>query len=313
MDPPASSGRGRGRGSGSGTPKPTKPSGKDALKVKSEHALSPVAAPASANEPALSASDKEALGMFLECRGKILKEVPALMQDTPDGITAGATLNLENLLKKISEGEDYDCNVNLTCLSMMSPTPELPLLQKKVKALAASRYSKPKRVKPLTVAVDEHCDRATLVKQITECALPVASPIEHVHAFWYAWAQVLDQISDEENVQWVRAAVSVQVTFKVLPGDERRWFAMNEREDLQDEYQALRNTTLMRILSFACFRQKYEAQNPSSKKPDPAELAKAYTANCRVGAGSTDKVSKSFVDMAQTFMTRMWCIPQAGI
>jgi hypothetical protein len=74
---------------------------------------------------------------------------------------------------------------------------------------------------------------------------------------------------------------------------------MQIREDINRQFQALRTTTLMRVLHLN--QHKTEEEQMAGSQLSAAVLAKSYKEKLRLAPGC-EAVSASFIDMALTFI-----------
>jgi hypothetical protein len=235
---------------------------------------------------------------------------PDLKENAPTNMTDGADMekfNIENMMKIFKDTNIYKANVNVAWLSLASPTPELPLSTQKLESLK-SLYQQPKAIAFIIhVGVDKDISKLELGRLIKEGQLPLAEPVEKLHAWWSAFADAVRAEADDEVMRlWLHAALSQTCMFTDKSEAGRSWSAMQARETLTTEYEALRTTPLMRVLHFSAFKEKLEAAQGSKSA---AFLATEYLKNLTLSR-RTEPVTASWVDMACTFLSRVFSIPR---
>ena len=204
----------------------------------------------------------------------------------------------------------YKANVNIAWLSLQSPTPELPLSDKKKEALKAL-YSGPRPLDGVVnIGLDKDSTAAEVASRIKSCELPLAQPAEKLHAWWAALADAIrdadcDGSDDASLAEWLRCCRAQLCVATPLSDGARAWQSMQAREDLATEFEALRTTPLMRVLHFAAFKEALEkARGPQSAQVLTAE----YGQRLRLSARS-EPITAGWVDSACTFLNRMFALP----
>ena len=202
---------------------------------------------------------------------------------------------------------EYICSVNLCWLSLESANPELPLSLKKKASLTAAYYQNPVKCRIMDIGIDQHTDVAEVEKMIQEGRLPVCFPVEHLHAWWAGFATAVRSKADEDVLSaWETAALTSVVQFRHCTKDGVGWRAMQAREDISTDFEALRCTPLMRVINFGAFKNKEEAMQGG--KLSANELLTRYKSHLNLSARS-EKLTAGWVDMACTFLNRMYNIP----
>ena len=168
-------------------------------------------------------------------------------------------------------------------------------------------YTKARTLR-VVAALDQNQSIHEITTLMGDQRLPLACPVEPLHAFLLAWAQALKDGDAEASELWKSKALSVECQFEVLPGAARRYRAMKLREDVADEYEAIRMTPLLRALSFAAFKEGYEKHSgPASA----STLCEKYKEWFGLNKRSGDEIKPGWVDAATTFVNRCWSLPKA--
>ena len=270
-----------------------------------------VVAAGALGQTAKVADNLEYMKTFSQYRADVLANVPDI-NATKKPIAGDShlqPLDASRLVAKLGaeEPDVYTCSVNVAWLSMQTPTPELPLLRSKTESLAENFYRYPRPLK-CTIACEEALTQEDVKKMMKDEGMPLASPVEHLHAWLLACRRAFEASDDDAVKQWTAQSLRVEATFKVLAGSSRRFFAMSAREDIGEEYEALRTTPLLRALSFAAFKEDYEK---AMKGPQSAAaLAEKYKEFCSLSKRSMEEIKPGWVDTAATFVNRMWSPPK---
>jgi hypothetical protein len=153
--------------------------------------------------------------------------------------------------------------------------------------------------------MDKDVDKTTLQNMIKESRVPVSFPLEHLHAWLGGFAKSIKDKDEDAIKEWERAALTSVVEFHHMTEDTIQYRSMQSRENLAADFEALRTTPLMRILSFGAFKVRVEA---SGGKHSAADLLQKYKTFITLGPRS-EKLTLSFVDHACTILNRMFVIP----
>ncbi len=109
---------------------------------------------------------------------------------------------------------------------------------------------------------------------------------------------------EDEITEWVKCCLTSVVSINHMANDDIMWQSMQGRENVATDYEALRCTPLMRILNFGAFKSRTEAAGKTSVY----DLVVKYKQHLDLSARS-EKITASWVDLACTFLNRMYTIP----
>lgn len=179
-----------------------------------------------------------------DARVLVLKKYPALCPSK-------SCLDLTSMLASYAKDEKFQCVGFISWFSMDSPTPNMPLMLSKMHALKKHFYCQSRASKEisqvLVAAVDKDIAKAELETMLNQGRLPVALPVEMIHAWWVGFADAINE--KQKNMDaWVRAGKEQPIQFKHLVGTAAEWDAMQHREDAAEASANLRCTPLMRII-----------------------------------------------------------------
>ncbi len=201
--------------------------------------------------------------------------------------------------------QSYKCGGNMSWLSTTTPTPELPLSETRM-TLLKTHFSPPAPCPFLVVGVDKDTTKEELAHAINSNALMLATPVERLHAWWACFADAC-KAEDTDLVSKFRYfALTAEMHMKHMAKADLSWHAMQHREDVATDFEALRCTPFMRVLNFAAFKDREEAI--AGPLPAP-ELTRRYSEKLKFSVRS-EKVTAGWVDMACTFLNRMFNIPR---
>ena len=106
------------------------------------------AAPTSLGESVRTADNVEYMNEFQGYKADLVSNINDFNHHRPPLSMAGGAslpaLNATDLATKLAAEEEYIASVNICWLSLRTPTPELPLLKKKVKTLADGLFRFPR-------------------------------------------------------------------------------------------------------------------------------------------------------------------------
>ena len=256
------------------------------------------------------ADNSEYLQMMGADIDAVRKKVPELWTKAALGSGDGghlAVFDAKLLVEAFGRAEKYTCSFNICAIDLASPTPELPLSKKKRDALVAHYYQFPTEVQMDLVSLVSPDITLTKAKaMVKECKVPLAKPVEHLHAWWAAFAASCRADDGDAIKAWSTYALTTRVTFNRADNEEgNSWAAMQSRESIKVDYEVMRCTPLLRIIHFAAFKHKREVVQG---KLSATKLGEQYVKQLTL-APSSEKITPSWVDMATTFVNRAFSIP----
>ena len=229
--------------------------------------------------------------------------------EKPYGFDQGAItapLDIKTMMKFYAKNCAHSGGGNVMWVSPATPTPELHLSISKRISL------KPKHPEPLilTIGLDKDTTQKEFEGYVAERSLKLASPPEKFHGWLMGFADACRGGDRDVAQKWVVYACSTQLQFVHGTPDDFNNLSMQKREALADEFDALRCTTLMRVLHFGAFKTKYEVANGTT---GVQTLAKEYVKKVDLSERSKrlDNVTPSWIDQACTFLNRVWTIKSA--
>ena len=137
------------------------------------------------------------------------------------------------------------------------------------------------------------------------------SPEEIAAAFILAVASDIQKQKPDDLLQkWYTQLRPTTCVCVLLPGQmDRYWYALERRENVEHEFQAVRRSCLQRLYEVNRFVEKLQGTSGQAVKlPD---LLKAYTENLKnMNTKGPGAVSEAFLDTVMTVCKRMLNVPQ---
>ena len=150
-----------------------------------------------------------------------------------------------------AKSEEFDLVGFMSVFSMESQTENMPLVEAKMMRYKAHFFSAQRPNKSikgkLIGAVDKDTTKAELNTLLKNGAVPLAMPIEILHAWWTGFAEAIRE-KHKDLKAWVLAAKQQTMQFKHLVEDAAEWSDMQDREDVTEAAANLRVTPLMRVI-----------------------------------------------------------------
>ena len=179
-------------------------------------------------------------------------------------------------------------------------TPGVPYNVSAIKNMAKARMSRPQKCPFVAVIAVEANDYDIFSKA---GSLILVSPPEYMHALIFAAAEALGQTTcvKAEVESWKLALTSVTTQVCLLDDDSAKYgMAVDLREVVRDQYEAVYWTALQRVYAIAAFRGQYEAVHG---KNTSVQIARLY--NERVTQNpKSEGVTGNLVDAAYAIMTK---------
>lgn len=205
---------------------------------------------------------------------------------------------------KISMGgaKRYECGDNFFKLDMhFNASCGVPITGKNIDALVDFHLDKPKALPlPFIVAVKTGQD-----PEQSRGHLQSVSPIELRMAVLRAVAR---DANDEDALKaWRVILLSCRFVYLPLDSNDECWKQARQlREDIAQNYTALRLSALQAIYEVVHFRRRHEKLHG---KANAKQIAEAYRHGIKF-ADTSEDVTDSFVDMAMTIDNRMLSNPE---
>jgi len=189
---------------------------------------------------------------------------------------------------------------------MYSPTPGIPVRTETIPDLMGCYFKLPATM-PHNIIISLKEGERPLEKRGALCAI---GPEEVRHAMMAAIARDIERgVESEVLEEWRRRVLSCTATFQFHATEAGRLqVAMQLRENLANDHEAMSRTQLQRIYEIIFFRDTF-ARTHGRDQATAANIAAEY-AKVRMAKGR-ETISKSFVDTALTIHGRLLQIPAA--
>ena len=198
----------------------------------------------------------------------------------------------------------YVCGNNFFSHNLWwTPTTNVPRRPSAIQSLKRFYFETPPLTFPKTIVVCVPSGSAPPVTQLQMEHVQRISPDEIETAFIDRLAEVIEaQASEDELKQWRNLCLNCTYEYRVIDSeDEKHWSALQLRQNLGQDEQTMKFTTLQLVYDVINDRNRREKVNgPMTVE----QVADGYMKNVKFAEGS-EKVSRAFVDTACSLGTRV--------
>ena len=200
----------------------------------------------------------------------------------------------------------YECGCNVFWLKETHLSqPGVPMNERSIEVMKESRYKTPTRfVDPFVVAVPEGAKGQGV--QVMFGNLELLSPEECFFALLLRIKERIEQGADEEELQeWRVRCLTCTFSFETTTtAEEKYWRAVNLREKVVGDFEALARDVPQRIMELVSYKQLMKKVH--NKDLSNEALAEAWASEVnQVDSRLSDKVTKNFVDTAMKVYNRL--------
>ena len=214
--------------------------------------------------------------------------------------------DLEAALK--ATRDTYVCGINFAWVNaLFSAAPGVPVRMPAVKQVRDNVFREPCALEHFHVAIPSK-DYAVAAHK---GGLMRVSPEEIAAAFILAVARDIQKQKPDDLLQkWYKQLRSTTCVFALRPGQmDRYWYALERRENVEHEFQAVHRSCLQRLYEVNRFLEKLQGTGGQAVKLPV--ILKAYKDNLKnMNTKGPGAVTEAFLDTAMTVCKRMLNVPQ---
>ena len=241
----------------------------------------------------------------------VLEKVPELSKSSkPLTLEQGSDTSpwsADQFLTNFKARKSYRFAGNVLWIALTTPTPEVPLSEKKKNDIQTIMSKSPELLY-IKVHADKDWSDKEVISRMNAGGLQVLVPVEPLHAWWGAFAVYVKDNNEEKIKEFLDLALSMPIHMVHLDSEDCSSESMNFRENLKDMGDILRVTPLMRLIHFSAWKSAYLKKQKKLQKIGSQALLDAYMEKNTTFGSRSEKLNPAWVDMANTIDSRMLTI-----